>query len=75
MNMADMNTLQYVTALNVSGVKDQFDPEKAKEAPRDPDHGIKTKIEITRKWISRLTAIEKNGGKLTQKVKSYLRKR
>ena len=75
MNMADMNTLQYVTVLTVAGVKEQFEPEKVKEAPRDPDHGIKTQIKKTRKWIARLTAIEKNGGKLTQKVKSYLRKR
>ena len=43
--------------------------------PQDPDHSIKIKIEKTKEWLARLTSVVANGSALTQKVKSYLKKR
>ena len=72
--MADINTLQYFTALTLSGEKEKSNPSKVEDTPRDPNHSIKIKIEKTRKGIAQLVAAVVNGISLAQNAKSYLQK-
>ena len=74
-HLAEMNTMQYVNAIPLSGKKEKFEPSEVEATPWDPNHAIKTNIEKTRKWIDRLTVVVANGNELAQKVNSYMRKR
>ena len=71
-NISDLNTMHYSAAAVLAGViekKEETNPTNLK----DPDEPIKKKIDKTRKWIGRLSAV-KQGSKLTKKVKTYLKK-
>ena len=74
-SMAEMNTLKYATTLTLVGEKYQFDLSKVDTTLWDPSHVKKGKIENMRKWLARIRVVVANGSSLTQKFKSYLRKR